>query len=178
MDVVRKNIEQLRGRIEIESTPGQGATFSIFLPLTLAIIDGLIVRVGAERYILPTLSVRESFRPTADMLSTIHSKGEIVKVRGRVLPLLRLNELLGVACDHADPTAAVVVVVESDGAQHCLLVDELIGKQEVVIKSLGDFFRENPLLAGAANLGDGRVGLILDVASLAHPKQTSLSKAA
>jgi two-component system, chemotaxis family, sensor kinase CheA len=178
MDVVRKNIEQLRGRIEIQSTPGQGATFSIFLPLTLAIIDGLIVRVGTDRYILPTLSVRESFRPTANMLSMIHNKGEIVNVRGRVLPLLRLNELLGVTCDHADPTAAVVVVVESDGAQHCLLVDELISKQEVVIKSLGDIFRENPLLAGAAILGDGRVGLILDVAEIAHPKQTSLSKAA
>ena len=178
MDVVRRNIEQLRGKIETQSTPGQGTTFSIFLPLTLAIIDGLIIRVGADRYILPTLSVRESFRPTAPMLSTIHGKGEIVNVRGRVLPLLRLDEFLAIRSDNSDPTAAVVVVVESDGAQRCLLVDELVGKQEVVIKSLGDTFQDNLLVAGAAILGDGRVGLILDVAALVHPKQTPLSKAA
>jgi len=178
MDVVRRNIEQLRGKIETQSTPGQGTTFSIFLPLTLAIIDGQIIRVGADRYILPTLAVRESFRPTPQMLSTVHGTGEIVNVRGRVLPLLRLNEFLAVQSERTDATAAVVVVVESDGAQRCVLVDELIGKQEVVIKSLGDTFHYNPLVAGAAILGDGRVGLILDVAALAHPKQNPLSKAA
>jgi two-component system chemotaxis sensor kinase CheA len=178
MDVVRRNIEQLRGKIEIQSTPGKGTTFSIFLPLTLAIIDGLIVRVGADRYILPTLSVRESFRPTHAMLSTLHGKGEIINVRGRLLPLLRLNEFLGVNADQTDPTQAVVIVIESDGAQRCVLVDELVGKQEVVIKSLGDTFHSNPVLAGAAILGDGRVGLILDVGALVHLKQPSLSKAA
>jgi two-component system chemotaxis sensor kinase CheA len=178
MDVVRRNIEELRGKIEIQSTAGEGTTFSISLPLTLAIIDGLIVRVGHERYILPTLSVRESFRPTQKMLSTIHDKGEIVDVRGRLLPLLRLNEFLDVRCDQPDPTQAVLVTVESDGAQRCLLVDEVLGKQEVVIKSLGDTFQTNALLAGAAILGDGRVGLILDVHALVHPQTTPLSKAA
>jgi two-component system chemotaxis sensor kinase CheA len=179
MDVVRRNIETLRGKIEIQSAPGQGTTFSIHLPLTLAIIDGLIVRIGEHRYILPTLSVRESLRATPDMLSTVHRRGEIVDVRGRLLPLLRLNEFLQIESDSADPTHGVVVVVESDGAARCLLVDELLGKQEVVIKTLGETFQSNPLLAGAAILGDGRVGLILDVASLAHPKSNhSLSKAA
>jgi two-component system chemotaxis sensor kinase CheA len=179
MDVVRRNIENLRGKIEIQSTPGRGASFSIHLPLTLAIIDGLIVRVGAHRYILPTLSVRESLRPRPEMLSTVHGKGEIVDVRGRLLPLLRLNEFLAIEGDSADPTQGVVIVVESDGAERCVLVDELLGKQEVVIKSLGDTFQTNPLLAGAAILGDGRVGLILDVAALVHPKSNnSLSKAA
>jgi two-component system chemotaxis sensor kinase CheA len=178
MDVVRRNIEQLRGKIEIQSTPGQGATFSIFLPLTLAIIDGLIVRVGQERYILPTLSVRESLRPTAEMLSTVHGKSEIIEVRGRLLPLLRLNDFLGVPSDQTDPTQAVLVVIEADGAERCVLVDELVSKQEVVIKSLGDAFPANPLVVGAAILGDGRVGLILDVAALVQLKTIPLSKAA
>lgn len=181
MDVVRKNIEQLRGKIEIQSTPGQGATFSIFLPLTLAIIDGLIIRVGQNRYILPALSVRESFRPAAEMLSTVHGKGELVDVRGRLIPLLRLNDFLDVKADQVDPTRAVVVVIESDGAERCVLVDEVLGKQEVVIKSLGDTFQTNPLLAGAAILGDGRIGLILDAHALVHPQTqttTPLSKAA
>jgi two-component system chemotaxis sensor kinase CheA len=178
MDVVRRNIENLRGKIEIQSTPGQGTTISICLPLTLAIIDGLIVRLGQDRYILPTLSVRESFRPTPSMLSILHGKGEIVDVRGRLLPLLRLDNFLAAQADQTDPTRAVVIVVESDGAQRCVLVDELLGRQEVVIKSLGDTFQTNPLLAGAAILGDGRVGLILDVAALVHPKSTPLSKAA
>ncbi|HUS36570.1 MAG TPA: chemotaxis protein CheA [Verrucomicrobiae bacterium] len=179
MDVVRRNIEQLRGKIEIQSTPGEGTTFSIFLPLTLAIIDGLIIRMGQNRYILPTLSVRESFRPTSEMLSTVHSKGELVDVRGRLLPLLRLDEFLDVKADQPDPTQAVLVVIESDGAERGLLVDEVIGKQEVVIKSLGDTFQTNPLLAGAAILGDGRVGLILDAHALVHPQTTTpLSKAA
>jgi two-component system chemotaxis sensor kinase CheA len=181
MDVVRRNIEQLRGKIEIQSTPGQGATFSIFLPLTLAIIDGLIIRLGQNRYILPALSVRESFRPTAEMLSTVHGKGELVDVRGRLIPLLRLNEFLNVQANQPDPTQAVLVVIECDGAERCLLVDEVLGKQEVVIKSLGDTFQTNPLLAGAAILGDGRVGLILDAHALVHPQTqttTPLSKAA
>lgn len=180
MDVVRRNIEQLRGKIEIQSIPGQGTTFSICLPLTLAIIDGLIIRVGQNRYILPALSVRESFRPTTQMLSTVHGEGEIVDVRGRLIPLLRLSEFLNVTGDQPDPTQAVLVVIESDGAARCLLVDELVGKQEVVIKSLGDTFQTNPLLAGAAILGDGRVGLILDVHAMVHPQTTTtpLSKAA
>jgi two-component system chemotaxis sensor kinase CheA len=178
MDVVRRNIEHLRGKIEIESTPGHGATFSIYLPLTLAIIDGLIVRVGDDRYIVPTLSVRESFRPTRAMLSTVHERGEIVSVRGRLLPLLRLKEIFSGLPDKTDPTEAVVIVVQADRMERCILVDELIGKQEVVIKSLGDTFQQNPWMAGAAILGDGRVGLILDVNTLVQPRPIQFSKAA
>ena len=178
MDVVRRNIENLRGKIEIESTLGVGTTFTIFLPLTLAIIDGMIVRVGSERYIIPTLSVRESFRPCADMLSTIHDTGELVEVRGRHIPMLRLRQLFSGEPDLTDPTQAVIMVVESGNSERCLLVDELIGKQEIVIKTLGEAFKRNPLLAGAAILGDGRVGLILDVNSLVHLKQHPLARAA
>lgn len=166
MDVVRKNIDKLRGKIDISSTLGHGSVFTISLPLTLAIIDGLVVSVGTERYILPTLSVRESFRPTQEMLSTVHERGEMVNVRGRLSPLLRLYDHFDVAPESNDPTRSIVVVVEADGVDRCVQVDRLLGKQEVVIKSLGDTFKRNPSLAGGAILGDGRVGLILDVNSL------------
>lgn len=166
MDVVRRNIENLRGKIVIDSAPGQGTTFTILLPLTLAIIDGLIVRVGPERYIIPTLSVRESFRPTAEMLSTVCGRGELINVRGRLTPLLRLHQHFNIDARVSDPTLGIVVVVESGSDRRCVMVDELLGKQEVVIKSLGEQFKANAALAGGAILGDGRVGLILNVDAL------------
>jgi two-component system chemotaxis sensor kinase CheA len=166
MDVVRRNIEKLRGKIDIDSVPGHGTTFSIFLPLTLAIIDGMIVSVGGERYIIPTLAVRESFRPRAEMISTVHERGEMVNVRGKLCPLLRLYDYFAQPTKITEPTDGIVVVVESGNQTRCLLVDELIGKQEVVIKSLGGALKRNPSLAGGAVLGDGRVGLILNVDAL------------
>lgn len=169
LDVVRRNINSLRGKIDIESTPGLGATFTISLPLTLAIIDGLIVGVGDQRFILPTLSVRESFRPTAAMISTVQRRGEVVNVRNRQCPMLRLHRYLGIPAASEDPTESIIVVIESDHERRCLMVDELLGKQEVVIKSLGDTFKPCHAIAGAAILGDGRVGLILDVNDLLHP---------
>lgn len=173
MDVVRRNIEKLRGKIEIQSIPGQGSSFTILLPLTLAIIDGMLVGVGNERYILPTLSVRESFRPRPGMVTTVHERGEVVSVRGRLTPLLRLGPHLGTPCRAVDPTEGIIVVVESGDAARGLLVDELLGKQEVVIKALGETFRRQELLAGAAILGDGRVGLILDVDTLVKCQRTT-----
>src|SRR5262249_7191369 len=97
LDVVRRNIERLRGRVEISSQPNQGTRFKISLPLTLAIIDGFIVKVGEERYILPTLSVRESFRPVPGMVSRVQNRAEVVNVRGRLIPLLRLHDVFGIA---------------------------------------------------------------------------------
>jgi two-component system chemotaxis sensor kinase CheA len=168
MDVVRRNIEKLRGKIETRSIAGQGTAFTIVLPLTLAIIDGMLVGVGDDRYIIPTLSVRESFRPRPGMVTTVHERGEVVSVRGRLTPLLRLGQHLGTPCRAVDPTEGIIVVVESGDAARGLLVDELLGKQEVVIKNLGETFRKQDLLAGAAILGDGRVGLILDVDTLVN----------
>ncbi|HEX8751108.1 MAG TPA: chemotaxis protein CheA [Nitrospira sp.] len=166
MDVVRRNIENLRGKVEIQSLPGQGTTFTILLPLTLAIIDGLLVGVGGDRYIIPTLSIRESFRPLPGMVTTVHGRGEVVSVRGRQTPLLRLGHYLGTPSRAVNPEDGIIVVIESGDAARGLLVDELIGKQEVVIKSLGRAFRQQNLLAGGAVLGDGWVGLILDVDTL------------
>jgi two-component system chemotaxis sensor kinase CheA len=166
MDVVRRNIESLRGRVEIESVAGEGATFTVLLPLTLAIIDGLLVGVGEERYIIPTLSVRESFRPRPGMVSTVHERGEMVTVRGRQTPVLRLGRFLGATSKITRPEDGIIVVVESGDTARGLLVDELLGKQEVVIKSLGPAFEHQNLAAGGAVLGDGWVALILDVDTL------------
>jgi two-component system chemotaxis sensor kinase CheA len=178
MDVVRRNIDNLRGRIEITSTLGVGSCFTIFLPLTLAIIDGLLVSVGRERYILPTLSVRESFRPTPEMLCSVNECAEMILVRGKLIPLLRLAEHFEVPNAVTDPTNAIVVVVESNGQSRCLLVDHLLGKQEAVIKNLGETFKHARSLAGATILGDGRVGLILNVDALVRLQPDRLPMAA
>jgi two-component system, chemotaxis family, sensor kinase CheA len=166
MDVVRSNIEGLSGKIEVQSVLGEGTTFTLLLPLTLAIIDGMLVGVGDDRYIIPTLSIRESFRPQPGMVSTIQGRGEVVSVRGRQTPLLRLGRYLGRPARATNLEDAIIVVVESGDAARGLVVDELLGKQEVVIKSLGQTFRYQNLLAGSAVLGDGSVGLILDVDTL------------
>lgn len=173
MDVVKRNVEKLRGKIEIRSTPGQGATFAIHLPLTMAIIDGLLVGVGNQCFILPTLLVRESFRPTPGMISTVQGRGEMVNVRGHLRPLLRLYSHLGIPPSSTDPAQSIVLEVEAGNAARCILVDRLLGKQEVVIKSLGESFSHNRYLAGAAILGDGRVGLILDPQALVHLESAS-----
>jgi two-component system, chemotaxis family, sensor kinase CheA len=163
MDVVRGRIQKLRGRIEIQSKPGCGTTFYLKLPLTLAIIEGLVVLVGSNRYIVPIFAVREMFRPTPEMLSTVGGKNEMVTVRGRLLPIVRLHRRFRVEPRSENLCESLLVVVESQERQFCLLVDDLAGKQEVVIKSLGDDLKNVQGVAGGAILGDGRVGLILDM---------------
>jgi two-component system chemotaxis sensor kinase CheA len=162
MDVVRGGINKLRGRVDIDSVPGQGTTFNIFLPLTLAIIDGMLVGVGQERFIVPTLAIRESLRPQPGMVSTVQGKGEVISVRGKLIPLVRLSDKLGLPCVAQDPCDGIVVVVDSGARSRALLVDSLIGKQEVVIKTLGDTFKHQKGMSGAAIMGDGRVALIID----------------
>lgn len=162
MDVVRGGINKLRGRVDIDSVPGQGTTFNIFLPLTLAIIDGMLVGVGPERFIVPTLAIRESLRPQPGMVSTVQGKGEVISVRGKLIPLVRLSDKLGLPCVAHDPCDGIVVVVDSGARNRALLVDSLMGKQEVVIKSLGDTFKHQKGMSGAAIMGDGRVALIID----------------
>jgi len=166
MDVVRKNIESLRGKVDISSTPGKGAIFTIRLPLTLAIIDGQVVKVGADRYIIPINSIVRSLRPTARQLSSVQNRGEMAMVRGELLPLVRLYRLFDAVPTTEDPTASSLVIVEENGRRCCLLVDELLNQQQVVIKSLGDGLGTVKGVSGGAIMGDGRVSLILDIPGL------------
>jgi two-component system chemotaxis sensor kinase CheA len=176
MDVVRRHIEKLRGRIEIRSVTGQGATFLLKLPLTLAIIEGLVVGVGHERYIVPLFAVRELFRPGAETVWTVQGRAEMALVRGSLLPVARLYRVFAVQPKNEDPTVGVLIVAEVEGRRFCVLVDEVIGKQEVVIKTLGEMFKNSPGIAGGAILGDGRVGLILDLDRL-YKERTSAAEA-
>lgn len=166
MDVVKKAIEKLRGRVEINTRPGRGSTFVINLPLTLAIIEGMLVRVGRERYIIPALAILESFRPSREQYSTVEGKGEMIRTRGSLVPLVRLHRIFGVESDFERPWEGLVVSVEHEDKKMCLLLDELLGKEEVVIKSLGGGLRNIKGIAGGAILGDGRVGLILDMSGI------------
>lgn len=167
MDVVKRNVESIRGQIGIESEPGKGATFSLRLPLTLAITDGMLVRAGAERYIVPTISIQMSFRPAPDQLSTINGRGEVVLLRGELVPVVRLHKVLDIADAVTDPTEAILIIIGIGERRFALLVDELLGQHQVVAKSLGRGLSKVPGISGGAILGDGRVGLILDPAQLA-----------
>lgn len=162
MDVVRRNIDALRGRIDIASTPGAGTTISIKLPLTLAILDGLLIASGAERFVIPTFAVRESLRPLPEHVHTIQGVPRLVQVRDRLVPLVWLSDLFQTGNVRINPSEATVVVIEDDARMVGLVVDRLVGKQEVVVKSLGDAFAGVRGVAGGAILGDGRIGLILD----------------
>ena len=166
MDVVRRNIERLRGKIEIETKVGSGSTFRIKLPLTMAIIDGLVVRVGADRFILPSTSVKMALRPAREALITVHGTGEALDHRGKILPLYRLHRQFSIPHAVENPWEGIVVIVDVSGKMRALLVDELLSKQEVVIKNLGGFLQELRGVAGGAILGDGNIALIIDPGSL------------
>ena len=164
MDVVVRNISKLNGKLEIYSSEkGKGSTFIIRLPLTMAIIDGMIVQVEKEKYIIPVASIRESIKPAKDDITTVTEGGEVVNVRGKLVPLIRLNRLFRISERKANPWETVVMIVESNGKQRGLMVDNLIGQQQVVIKNLGARLQGIKGISGGAILGDGKVGLILDV---------------
>jgi two-component system chemotaxis sensor kinase CheA len=164
LDVVRRNVGELNGSIKVDSEPGRGTRFLIRLPLTLAIVDGMRVAVGSESYILPLASIVECIRPGAAEVRPVAGQGHVVEVRGEYLPLVSLGGLFGVAALGADE--GILVVLESDGERIALLVDGLLGQEQVVIKTLEVNFRKVPYVAGATILGEGRVVLILEVASL------------
>jgi two-component system, chemotaxis family, sensor kinase CheA len=164
LDVVRKNVGELNGAIKVESEPGRGTRFIIRLPLTLAIVDGMRVGVGAETYILPLASIVECIRPGAAATRPIAGHGHVMEIRGEYLPLVPLGGIFGV--EAAGPEKGIAVVLEADGSRIALLVDALLGQEQVVIKTLEANYRKVPCVAGATILGEGRVVLILDAAAL------------
>jgi two-component system chemotaxis sensor kinase CheA len=166
MDVVKRNIEKLGGRIDINSQANIGTTFTIRLPLTMAITDGMLVKCGTERFIIPTLSIEESLRPTKDMLSTVRGQGEVIMVRNQLIPLIHLENIFSLAAKAKCPTQQLSIIVKSHDKNVGILVDELIGQQQVVIKNLGEQLRGIHGISGGCILGDGQVALILDIGTL------------
>jgi|LGVE01.1.fsa_nt_gb two-component system chemotaxis sensor kinase CheA len=166
MDVVKQAVEKLRGKIEINSVYGKGSSIRTFFPLTMAIIDGITVRVGKEKYIIPTGAIRQLLRPLQESYNNVVGKGEMINVMGDLMPLVRLHKFFKIECEHENPWEAIVALVESEDRSKCIMVDEIIGEEEVVIKSLGESLKDIKGISSGAILGDGNVGLILDPESL------------
>ncbi|MDP1645159.1 MAG: chemotaxis protein CheA [Thiobacillus sp.] len=166
MDVVKRNITAMGGTVDIRSVPGAGTTIAISLPLTLAILDGMSVKVGEEVYILPLGYVIESLQPAAADVKEIAGQGQVVKIRGDYLPLIPLYQIFAIEPNFTDPSQGIVVILEADGKKAALLVDGLVGQQQVVVKNLESNFRKVAGISGATILGDGGVSLILDVSAL------------
>jgi two-component system chemotaxis sensor kinase CheA len=163
LDVVRRAVETMRGQVTVSSEPGNGTCFRMSLPLTLAIIEGMLVSCGRECYVIPTLSVVESMRPRAGMLLSMANRYELLNLRGELIPLLRLGRVFEVDGAESDPANALVVVIENLGRKVGLMVDEVVAQQQVVIKSMGEGLGEARLLSGAAILPNGNVALIVNV---------------
>lgn len=173
MDVVRKNIESIGGKIDIRTTLDKGTTFMLRLPLTLAIIDGQIVTLGQQRYIIPINTIIHSIRPTHDQISTIHNRAHMVKIREDLMPLVPLHRIFNATTAKKDPTEGLLVVVEEGSRKACLQVDELLGQQQVVIKSISGLGNIKGVSGGAV-MGDGHVSLILDIPGLIELAQTNV----
>ncbi|MBI3712263.1 MAG: chemotaxis protein CheA [Burkholderiales bacterium] len=166
MDVVKRNITQMGGVVDIKSAMGFGTTITISLPLTLAILDGMSVKIGDEIYILPLGFVVESLQPQKDDIKEIKGKGRVIKIRQEYLPLIALYENFDIQPMHTDPSKGITVIVEVDGKKAALFVDDLVGQQQVVVKNIESNYKKIPGISGATILGDGGVSLILDVAAL------------
>jgi len=166
LDVVKSFLETMRGKVEINSKMGAGSSFKIMLPLTLAIIDGMLVRTSGEIMIIPTLSIVESFRPLKNSIHTAKGEGEYVKLRDELLPIVRLNHILDISDESVEISEATLVSVENKNGKFAILVDELIGRQQVVVKSLGKALAGIKEVTGGAVLGNGDIALILNVDEL------------
>jgi two-component system chemotaxis sensor kinase CheA len=168
MDVVKRSIEQVGGVVSVSSVAGKGTQFRISLPLTTAIMDGLSVRIADQTFVLPLLSIVESFRLKPEHIKTVLGAGEVVRVRGDAIPLVRLHRELGIAVEAADASRSIVCVVDTSSGRVGLLVDELLGQGQVVIKTLETNYRRIDGMVGATIAGDGRVALIVDPQGIAR----------
>jgi two-component system chemotaxis sensor kinase CheA len=165
-DVVRRNIEALGGTVRITNMPGQGAVFTVALPLTLAILDGMIVRVGQENYIIPITSIIETLRPRPEHIHPVQGRGDVINVRGEFVPLIYLHDVFNIRDAVSDASQGLVVLVEAGKQKLGVVVDELVGQQQVVIKSLEENADPVKGISGATILGDGKVSLILEINEL------------
>ncbi|MFJ4294262.1 chemotaxis protein CheA [Cupriavidus sp. NPDC089707] len=166
MDVVKRNIQEMGGHVQISSRPGLGTTIRIVLPLTLAILDGMSVKVGEETFILPLNCVMESLQPKAEDVHTAANSDRVMHVRGEYLPLLEMHRVFNVADALQEPTQGIAVILQAEGKRFALLVDQLIGQHQVVLKNLETNYRKVPCISAATILGDGSVALIVDVGAL------------
>ncbi|MFC4274299.1 chemotaxis protein CheA [Achromobacter aloeverae] len=168
MDVVRRNIQDMGGHVQLSSVPGQGTTTRIVLPLTLAILDGMSVRVGEETFILPLNHVTESLQPNNEQIYSVTGNERVMHVRGEYLPLVEMHRVFGVANAQTDPTQAIAVIMQAEDRRFALLVDHLVGQHQVVVKNLESNYRKVPGISAATILGDGSVALIIDVFAMAR----------
>jgi len=168
MDVVRRNIRDLGGNVEVSSQPGQGSRFTIRLPLTLAILDGQLVRVGDQVYVAPLVSIVESLQVRAERINAVAGRGEVYRLRDEYIPIMDLRRMFGIDTSDSTLSGSLLVVVEGEGKKLGLVVDDLLGQQQVVIKSLETNFRPVACISGATILGDGTVALILDAGQLVN----------
>lgn len=178
MDVVKRNIQEMGGHVEISSREGRGTTTRILLPLTLAILNGMSVKVGEEAYILPLSYVIESLQPRPEHLHSITADGHVIKVRGEYLPLIELHRVFDVAGAQTQPTQGILVIVQADDARFALLVDELLGQHQVVVKNLETNYRKVPGISAATILGDGSVAFIIDVGAMPRIQRAQAASAA
>ncbi len=173
MDVVKRNIEGLRGKVEIQSVKGQGTTFIIRLPLTLAVIDGMVVRAGSQKFIIPTLTIQQALVPTREQITTVQGRGRMLNLRDKLYPLIALGQAFNIPEAVAEPTEGMVVILQADSQTYGIVLDDLLGQQQVVIKTLGNHFREIKGISGGAILGDGSIGLIIEPGGLMELHQAA-----
>jgi len=173
MDVVKRNIQAMGGHVEIQSKKGNGTTTRIVLPLTLAILDGMSVKVGGEIFILPLNFVMESLQPSNEDIYQVAGDERVIRVRGEYLPLVEMHAIFNIADARTEATQGIVTIMQAEGRRFALLVDELVGQQQVVVKNLETNYRKVHGISAATILGDGSVALIVDVPALNRGQQTA-----
>jgi two-component system, chemotaxis family, sensor kinase CheA len=166
MDVVRRNIEKIRGKVDVRSETGVGTTVTLRIPLTLAIIDGMLLRVGKEKYVIPITAIRESLQVTEEMITRPMEGREIIRVREEMIPIVRLHKQFSVESDADDIKDGIITILEVDGHSFGLFVDELLGQHQIVIKGLSEYITDQPCISGCTILGDGGICLIIDIGGI------------